>query len=61
MPDPDTGKIWTSGTIRVKFARYLPDSTVTYFITTIKRTRLPWLKNYEKITNMFFVVKYCIN
>ena len=45
--------------IRVKFARYLPDSTVTYFITTIKRKSLSRLKNYEN-TNMFFVVKYCI-
>jgi hypothetical protein len=30
VPDPDTGKILTSGTIRYKFAGYLPDSTVIY-------------------------------
>ena len=56
---PVSGKIWTSGNIWVKFAGYLPDSTVTYFIATIKRKSLPQLKNYEN-TNMFFVVKYCI-
>jgi hypothetical protein len=36
VPDPDTGKIYTSGTIRYKFAGYLPDSTVRYFVTIMK-------------------------
>ncbi len=56
VPDPDNS-IWypvkfrhpaLSG-IRVKFAGYLPDSTVTYFITTIKRKSLLQLKNYENV------------
>jgi hypothetical protein len=45
VPDPDTGirlKVRhpaLSG-IRYKFAGYLPDSTVRYFVTTMKRKSL---------------------
>ena len=46
--------------IRVFFAGYLLDSTVTYFITTIRRKSLLRLKNYEN-TNMFFVVCILLN
>ena len=56
VPDPDTGIRYAVkfrhpalSSIRVKFrhpalsgirVKYLPDSTVTYFITTIKRKKL---------------------
>jgi hypothetical protein len=40
VPDLDTGKIKRSGTIQYKFAGYLPDSTIRYFVTTMKRKSL---------------------
>ena len=47
VPDPDTGNRYPvkfrhpalSG-IRYKFSGYLPDSTVRYFVTTMKRKSL---------------------
>ena len=61
VPDPDTSirnpvkfRHPSLSGVRVKFAGYLPDSTVTYFITTSNEKVCRGLKI------MFFVVKYCI-
>ncbi len=59
VPDTDTGICYPVKFGHPALSGYLPDSTVTCFITTIKWKSLLRLKYYEN-TNMFFVVKYCI-
>jgi hypothetical protein len=57
MPDPDTGIRYpvkfrhpALSSIRYKFAGYLPDSTVRYFVTTMKRKSL--LVKHEQLLSV---------